>query len=1092
MDSRIHAAKHWRTTLAIGVALAMSGPVPGQDAGTAAAQDGGAAQDEQLAEIVVTGSRIVRRDYESQSPIVTVQAESFEERSSVGIESALNQLPQFTVAGNAQANSSAATPFPSPTACPGCATLNLRNLGTNRSLVLVDGRRVQPVNGNLVVDLNTIPAAAIGSVEVITGGAAAVYGADAISGVVNLILKKNFQGAQLDAQYGITQHGDGEEYQFSALLGTNFAEGRGNIMFGANYANRGDILSRDRSWVRAGWNDPGTSSGGIVPGSSGLSAFNCGNPCTATQFALTGGTNYAIDQNGNVFDPSDPLNPAHPYTGPLGGNSGFKLSPTGELNYFNKDDSYLSLPLKRWSTFASVNYNLTDSVSMFVDSRFAETFTRAHGANVGLFNIWAMQVPYNADFDDPASADFGGGPPGTSHHAVSAGLATLLNSRVSMIPDPGNPGQMIPDPAYDPRTAPWTYEGGVDWLPAYTTDTTSNIYQIVGGLRGKLPFKDWSWEFYGSQGKSSVNAHLPESFLSFRNVQQLFEADHYGRGWRNPEIIAVAGECTSGLPIFNDDGSVNTATSVSQDCADYATLRMNNIAEIRQRVLEANVQGSIADLWAGPLQFAAGVDRREENFRFTPDAAYNANQDYANVVNNIALPLGVNGTTSVKEAYVEFAIPVLANLPGVKKLEIDPGIRFSDYNTSGRENTWKVLADWQVTDWVRFRGGFQRANRAPNITELFSPVGASSLDFNAYDACRNGGPSATPVWGNTDANPNRLNLQKLCQYLMVRDGAPESLYVPGQPSANDYNFNVFGATFPFPFDLAVQGGNPNLDSERADTVTAGAVIRSPFELDALRRLTFSVDWYHIEIDGAIAVPTHLTVYQQCMDAQYNSFVADAARSGEEIAGNNPYCALIRREYIAGTSFVYGADRRFMASYVNLGGIKTSGIDVQLDWGSELAGLGLRALPGSISANIQYSHLNSYKISPFPGGGFVENKDSGVNFVNRFFTTLSYNVNRASVGLRWQHLPSLSPPPGVASNVQGIRAHDQVDLFGRWGLSKRVDLRFGIDNLLDADPEVVGATRDDANPDASNNALGSSFSSNDTFGRRFYVGARLTL
>jgi len=187
-------------------------------AGTTVAQE-----KEQLSEVVITGSRIARRDYTSQSPIVTVGSETIENRSNVGIESALNQLPQFTVAGSAQANSSASTPFPSPTAAPGAATVNLRNLGTNRSLVLVDGRRVQPVNGNLVVDLNTIPSAAIQSVEVISGGAAAVYGADAISGVVNLILKKNFEGADFDAQYGITQEGDGQEYQLSALFGTNYA-----------------------------------------------------------------------------------------------------------------------------------------------------------------------------------------------------------------------------------------------------------------------------------------------------------------------------------------------------------------------------------------------------------------------------------------------------------------------------------------------------------------------------------------------------------------------------------------------------------------------------------------------------------------------------------------------------------------------------------------------------------------------------------------------------------------------------------------------------------------------------------------------------
>src|SRR5688500_9539100 len=183
-----------------------------------------------LEEIVVTGSRIARRDYSAQSPIVTVDAESFNSRSNVGLEATLNQLPQFTAAGTQAATSSASTPFPQATAAPGAATINLRGLGLNRSLVLLDGRRVQPINGQLVVDLNTIPSAAIERVEVITGGAAAVYGADAIAGVVNFILKKDFEGVQFSGQHGMSAEGDGEETSLNGLLGASFADGRGNVM----------------------------------------------------------------------------------------------------------------------------------------------------------------------------------------------------------------------------------------------------------------------------------------------------------------------------------------------------------------------------------------------------------------------------------------------------------------------------------------------------------------------------------------------------------------------------------------------------------------------------------------------------------------------------------------------------------------------------------------------------------------------------------------------------------------------------------------------------------------------------------------------
>lgn len=1073
-----HSSVQSSRFVAAAVALAIASGSGGWSAAHAAEPS-----DEVLTEVVVTGSRIIRRDYESQSPIVTVTTETFENRSSVGIEAALQQLPQFAPSAGAQSNSGSSTPFPSPTAAPGAATVNLRGLGANRNLVLVNGRRAQPASGNLIVDLNTIPAAAIQSVEVISGGAAAVYGADAISGVVNLILKKNFEGAQFDAQYGTTQRGDGEQYQFSALLGANYGDGRGNVMFGGSYAFRGDINGKDRDWVRRGWDDPGTSAG-TVPGASNLSVFRCtrgaagaaGN-CPASLFLpINSGAAYVIDQNGSIFDPNQPLNPAHPYTGPLGGESGFKVNPNGSLGYNDRENSWLSVPLERYSLFGATNYKLTDNLELFTEARFTETTSTGRGAHVGLFNIWAMNVPYNQAYDDPDSPTFGQAPAGVARHPVSRQLADYLNARVLA-------------GGANPLTSPWTYEGGVDYLPPYRTDTTSNIFQLIAGLRGKLPIKDWSWEVYGSHGNTNVNAHLPESFLSMANMQTLFSADLYGQGWKNPQALTVTGSCTSGLPIFNANGTVNNAPSVSQDCSDWATLRMNNVTNISEEILEASLQGTMMEGWAGPIQFAAGATYRSDEFKFTPDAAYNANQATANVVNNIALPLGVNGSTFVKEAYAEFAIPILSGLPFIKKFEIDPGYRISDYKTEGTISTWKVTGVWQMLDWATFRGGFQHANRAPNLNELFMPIGAASIQ-GSVDGCGNW-PN-TPAWGNRASNPNRQNLQILCQQLMVRDGAPASLYVPGQASANNYNNTVFGpALTAFNFDLGIQGGNPNLESEKADTVTIGAVLKSPWQAEALRRLTLSLDYYSIDLKGAIGVPTGAQVYQQCLDAQYNPLVGDSAGShtGAELAAGNPYCALIRREYVAG-QFEYGADRRYNAQFVNLGGIKTAGYDLQLDWGMNLG-----FAPGLITANIQYNKLDSFKQSPFAGAAFTERKgtwDAGYNYDWQLFSTLGYMNGPFSVGLRWSHKPGLNPPSSAGLGTQPVKAYDLMDLFGRWAISQRYEVRAGIDNLMDKDPGVFNAVSIAGNPAASNNALGSSVVGQDTFGRRFYVALKVSL
>ena len=1016
----------------------------------------------ELQEIVVTGSRIIRRDYVSQSPIVTVGSDALETHSSVGIETALNQLPQFTAAGTASTLSTASTPFPAATAAPGAATLNLRGLGTNRTLILFDGRRAQPVNGQLDVDINTIPSSAIQTIEVITGGAAAVYGADAIAGVVNFILKKNFQGAEFTGQYGLTEEGDGQEVQASMLVGTNFAENRGNVMLGANYVDRRDIFGKDREWVRRGWDDPGTLGTGL--GQSNIQqyvvdAFN--RPTAGFPLAALGST-YSLDQNGKVFDVSAAANAAHPYTGPLGGDSGFKLNRDGTLGYNDRVHNYLQLPIERYALFGSANYNITDDFKFFADLRYSESRAQSRGFVSQLFNIWSPSVPYNPLYDDPASASFGKAPQGVAMHPVPAPLAAILNSRPN-------------------ASAPWSFQGGLDYLPNFETNTTSNVFQLTMGLRGDIkPLDGWTWEVYGTHGKSTIDAQQPEGFPYLPRVQNLFNANQYGKGFAVSFPIAVTGGCTSGLPIFNPDGSVNNTSSVTQDCADYTVLRMNSISTLTQDILEGTVQGTLFKLPAGPLQVAFGLDTRRDLFAFAPDSGYNANQDYANVVQNIILPVAVEGKTDVKEAYIEFAIPLLHDLPFIKSLELDPGYRYSDYNTSGNTSTFKIMADWAVTDWVRFRGGYQRANRAANVTELFTPRGGSSLSTGT-DACAFYA-AQTPTWGNRPENPNRLNLQILCQQLLTRNGAPGSLYVPGA-NANSYAFNVLGTTTYFPFVIGQVEGNPNLLSEKANTVTAGVVFTSPFEAAALQRLTFSVDYYKIDIDGAIGTPNHDTIYQQCLDAQYNKLIGDSpgAHTGAELAAGNPFCALIQREYVPGTPNLFGADRKFSASYLNQGGITTRGLDVQLDWGTPLADIGLRSVPGSFTANIQYSKLGKYAVAAFPGAAFIDNTGTTVNssFDYRLFTTLGYGFGPVSVGLRWQHLPGLDPAPGSPSTTFGVQKHDQFDLFGRWAIADHYELRAGVDNLLNADPEVTGAS-------TTNNSQGTTTGNYDTFGRRFFV------
>ncbi len=625
---------------------------------------------------------------------------------------------------------------------------------------------------------------------------------------------------------------------------------------------------------------------------------------------------------------------------------------------------------------------------------------------------------------------------------------------------------------------PWTYAGGLDYIPNFVTETTSNVYQLIGGVRGDLAVneRDWTWEASLSHGKTTVNARQPEGFPFQPRMQNLFNGDLYGRNFDISSLpgffpLAVTGHCTSGLPIFNADGSVNNAPSVSQDCADYMVLRMNNITTLTQDIVEGNVQGGIA----GDVGRRAAVRGRRNVPRgavhFDPDSGFNANQDRPSVIQNIILPVTVEGSTDVSEIYAELAIPLVSDRKFVQSFEIDPGFRRSDYSTVGTVDTYKVLFDWTVNDNLRFRGGRQVANRAPNVTELFTPRGGSTLEGNAQDACGSWVP-ATPVYGNSAANPNRLNLQTLCQHLMVRDGAPPSLYVPGTPSADNWMFNVFGAPFNFPFSIGIVEGNPALSSEEAETLTFGMVL-------SFDKVTLSADLFDIDLVQAIGTPAFATIYRQCMDAAFNPSIGSApgSMSGAQLAAGNPFCALINREYVGTTpqQGATGAARTFDARYMNQGGLTSKGLDLQLDLRFDIGGA------GALNTNFQATILDEYSETAFPGAIPIEYTGTTFNssYDYRLFTTVRYQQAMWGLGVRWQHLPTIQPT-GATADIQGVDSHDQLDLFADWTLSERYQLRAGIDNLTDAEPEVVGAT-------STNNALGSTSVNYDPFGRRYFVG-----
>jgi len=1036
-----------KTAIAIAVATACGSSAIAADAPSGPAPAKATEETQTLSEVVVTGTRILRRDYSSPSPVVTVSQDQLESSGQVSIDQALQLLPQMSP-GNNQFNQSFNVQATS-TSTPGSSSANVRGLGANRNLVLIDGHRGQPEDASLVIDLNTIPVAALDSVEVVTGGAAATYGADALAGVVNFKLKHRFEGIQLDGQFGESGHGDDRNTQLSALIGANLAENRGNVMLGVTFADRTAVNVRDRDWANAANTDPNTP-GGAFPGFPGfnLIPYIPGSFTPASNFFFDLPTQAAVDQVFNKYPAGTVSNttalyfntapttagstvfsvspgaggqPAPGYTGAL--YPSFKYLSNGSLATNNNPDGPISAPLRRYSFFSNATYELSDNVNAQLQGYYVRTeSTASFGTPTPAVNQWGVTIPYDAA------------------HPVPPELATLLNSR--------------PDP-----TAAWQLNTFPYYVGNRRTDNYIDTYQVSMDFNGKLGFKDWTWDVYGSIGQADGTQDY-FGFLNLLAYQTLIQQPNYGAGYTaNVGLIGRLATCTSGLNPF-----VNTP--VTQDCINIVDAQLKTTTQLAQRIAEVNFQGAGFNLPGGESRFAVGADFRFDGIQYRPDEGMEA----TNIVSNAVGIFGaqpVDGSETVKEGYAEADLPVLGGITAVKKLNLNLGYRYSDYNSeAGSVDTWKALLDWQVNDFVTFRGGPQRANRAPNVGELYTPSTVLVTLWPSGDPCS---VNNVVPWGNTPGNPNRNAVISLCNQL---SGAAPNLTSPISASYP-------GLGFYFPLALDQQVGNPALKSEEGTTWTVGTVLKSPFDSPAASNLVLTLDYYHIRINGAITPLTSQIVYSQCLNSN--------GISNPTYSISNAYCQLIRRAATGATDTVIG-------QYTNIGYLETAGIDATLDWHAKLSDLGMGSVPGALSVSWNINWLQKFVVQVANGDTPVDYKGStgfdintGVQFSWRSLFTLGYSVGAADVSLRWQHLPSVENAARVLSptaQVADTSSYDRFDLFGGWRINDTISLRFGITNLLDKDPPRVGVT-----PTNDQAGLTDASGVYDELGREFYLGVK---
>lgn len=729
------------TFLRLGSRLLVSSALAGLTAMPAFSQDAAPADNATLpsasqaadntkdgATIVVTGSRIARRDYQSNSPISTINAASLATSGQPSLDKAIGELPQFAAAQGAAevGDVQGGIGFSG-----GQSNGDLRGLGPNRSLVLMDGRRLMPTAPDGAIDLNTIPSLMIDNVEVITGGASAAYGSDAIAGVVNFKLKHNFSGVELRAQMGGTTQGDGRTNQIGAIIGGNFNDGRGNAVVSFEYSDRAAVTGSSRPFFQGIRQLNRPPEGEVLAGNFGstgsptiaaVNAVLAGYPGT-TPIAGTGAYQGAIGLNtdGTVFTTLASPNCVQNYQG-LGSIPGINISSNCTQvqvalgNYFD-----VQVPLEKYNAYAGATYDLTDDITAYGQFNFLETKARdttgagstKAGGRILLF------VPQNSPFV-----------------TGNADLQTILSS---ISPAPTGPLKVTKLlSAFGDRVEIFKYD----------------VWQALGGVRGTIPGTKLDFDVYASYGRSQFT-NIGYGDVSLSRVNKILDGTADGAG------------CTGFA--WNALGN----NPVPAACLAYAGRTIQNTNTQTQSVIEGTISGPLFTLPAGDLKFAVGADHRVNEFNYQPDNA---------LIIGDTIPYdsitAASGKQKVSEVYGELLVPIFEGQPFAKEMSLDLGYRYSKYDSFSGKSTWRADLSWAPIDAVRFRGGYSVAFRAPSLLDLSGPTTVGQLNIgqlpNAGDPC-----SITSTLRN---GPNASQVTQLC----VAQGVPQSLissYTYGSVSA---------------------------------------------------------------------------------------------------------------------------------------------------------------------------------------------------------------------------------------------------------------------------------------------------------------------
>jgi len=986
------------------------------------APDAAASSGTSVTEIVVTGSRIPQPNLTSVSPIQAIGHQEFELTGSTDVIDLLNTLPS-NFQNNVADFSNTTNPLTGP---GGISTADLRGLGPQRTLVLVNGRRLgigDPNTGdpNPAPDLDQIPVALIDHVEVLTGGASSTYGSDAVAGVVNFVMKKDFEGVQVDGQYGIDQHTqhnqyaqgllaasginnpkdawDGQNTDFSVIFGANAPDGRGNVTGYFEFRNADPVLEGNRDFSGCAITRSGAGNGGA--GCSGSANSNLWEPITGPNdtgaYSVVGHQLLPFPQAGSVP-------PA----------------------YFNSNEyEYLSRQDTRYLGGFFAHYDINDWAKPYAE--------------------FSMMSDRSQTQIAPDAAFLGGALNDTGAETINCGNPLLSAQEAGILCGPAPAG------GYGGATAGVllgrrNIEGG-----GRLSDYDHNNYRIVIGSKGD--FADaWHYDAYGSYYNTSLFTRIT-NYLSLDRLQNALEATTNASGQTVCLDPAAAASGCVPYNIFQQGGVTPAQLSYLNEAGSAE-------GTIEEEIFEGDVTGDLGKYgvkspWADDgVGVSFGIDNRWDHLTFSPDQA----ELSGDLSGAGGASVSVNNAISVQEEYFETRIPIAQKQPFIEDLELTGGYRYSDYSTSGGVSTYKVGGEWAPIPDFRLRASYDRAIRAASILEAYTPQSVTNTSEVSVDAC-----APTVVAGVQKAASATL---AQCE----RTGVTAAEY------GNGLSTDTIKQC-PASQCATETGGNPTLSPEVSDTYSIGATVQPSF----LRGFTGSIDYWDIKIAGEIGSIPLSTSYNNCLNGvDTATFCPNVVRTS---IGNLFGTTIPGGGYIIGTNANVAAseasgidfqgDYRLALEDVNVHGYGS--LSFHFDGTYQL-----KNTTQALSTSPTYDCAGLF-------GSTCQLDDPVWRSTFRMTWNTPWNV---LASLQWRYIGSASldtnsTQPGLsdgfdASNAK-IPAINYLDLSTAWRINQTLTVRAGVQNILDQDPPIISST-------ITGSGSPNTYPTYDLLGRQLFVSA----